>query len=108
MKTLKLETSHTSTTRTVSLTVDGKKYTSTFTVRPDDWYVLIRLSGVKTNVEFEAKQLTGGYQVQLLRIEGAKTTIEGLAAISMNESKTINGKLYWNPKLISEMQVTMQ
>lgn len=108
MKTLKLETSTTSTTRTVSVTVDGKRYTSAITMRPDDYYMLIRMTGQGSSMQFEAQKLTGGYQVELSSIEGSKTTIEGLAAISVNESNTVNGKLYWNPTLVSELKVNIE
>lgn len=105
MKTIKLESTATSTTYTISLTVDGEKYSSAFTYRPELSSMLIRMGCQHTDVEFEAKRLTGGYQVQLSKTAGDKTTVEGLAAISMNESNIINGKLQWNPALISEIQV---
>lgn len=87
------------------MTVDGKRYTSSFTLRPEDYYMLVRMSNQESNVQLEAKQLTGGYQVELSKIEGSQTTIEGLAAVSINESNTVSGKLFWNPVLVSEIQV---
>lgn len=68
--------------------------------------MLIKLSGESSNMEFEAKQLNGGYQIQLAKTERAKTTVEGRAAISMNENRTISGDLRWNPALISELKVS--
>lgn len=106
MKTLKLESSATLTTYTFSATVDNKKYTSAVTMRPDDYYMLVKMTGAAGIAEFEAKKLIGGYQIQLTSTEGAKKTIEGLAAVSMNESRTVNGKLYWNPTLLSEIKVS--
>ena len=67
--------------------------------------MLIKLSGASSDIEFEAKQLTGGYQIQLAKTEGAKTTVEGRAAISMTENRTISGDLRWNPALLSELKV---
>lgn len=105
MKNIKIETVATRTTYTISATVDGKTYTSAFTLRPSDYYMLIRLTGAASNMEFEAKRLDGGYQIQLAKIEGAKTTVEGRAAISMSENRTIKGDLRWNPALYTEIKV---
>lgn len=93
-KTLTLETSTTSATHTVSVPVNSKRYTSAMTMRPGDYYTLIGMTDRRSSMQFEAQKLTGRYLLELSSIEGSKTTIQGLAGISVNEFNYVNGKLY--------------
>lgn len=105
MKTVKVQASATGNAYNVAVTVDGKTYAGVVTVRPEDYYLSVRLNGASADIQLRAQKLDGGYKVELTKIEGTKSTIEGLAAISINASKTINGKLFWNPELVSELKV---
>jgi len=105
MKTVKLATASSKTTLTLSATIDGETYSTDITLRPSDYYMLIKLSGVNGNMQFAAQKIVGGYEIQLTKTNGTKTTVEGLAALSMNASRLVNGKLHWNPTLVSDIKV---
>jgi hypothetical protein len=105
MKTLRFEFESTRTTYTFSMFVDGRKYQAVFTLRPDDSYLLVQFSDpADKSIKFESMKITNGYQMQVVKTEGARTVTEGLAAFSVSENKTVNGKLYWNPTLYSEVK----
>lgn len=106
IKTMKFEMDSTRSSYNFGFSVDGKKYEATFTYRPEDAYLLVKLSDPSSKaIQFESMSITNGYQMQVVKTNGQSSVTEGLVAMSMNENKTINGKLYWNPALYSEVKV---
>lgn len=108
MKSFELTTEKTRSSWTVTLTIDRQVYQTSFTARPEDHYMMVKLTCPHSNeYQLESSAIENGYQVQLSRKEEGKSSVDALVAVSMNESKTINGKLYWNPALYSELKVSI-
>jgi len=113
IKTIKFESKTTigeTTNIVLTATVDNKAYKTTISYKPTNSYMMVKVNfdpmDARNNIEFEAMKLSKGYQMKLIKQQNGEVITEGLAAISMNENKTINGKLYWNPTLYSEVKVS--
>jgi hypothetical protein len=105
MKNFEFSSETTRTTWTSKLTVGSEVYQMAVTARPDDSYLLVKLTcRHDNNYQLECATIDNGYQMQLSRTEGGRTSVDALIAGSINDSRTVNGKLYWNPAVYSEVK----